>query len=476
MRSVWCRRSQLPSWTSLPRWRAPQGWTLAGRKAWLKPMLYVTMAAVAVCLVAALVPVKEYLTDSMTWIQANPTMGAILLPLILCVGIPLCIPSPGFEILAGSMFGIVYGVLLSVIGKTAGQLIAFSLGKRFGKDRISGYMQVNFPAFAALAMVLQNSNWKPLLLIQVANVPHLVKCYGLALADIPTHRFMLSSLVGGLPYAILWAYIGYNSKGLVVGSDEAEVNRLGETSLEQRVLIGAAGTVFTVVAMAWLVVYTKRELNQELQKAGKLLHRSSEDSDDTCITISSDDDEAVESGLLKPQTSSSALTTAQPHRSPARPPARSPARPHTSVVMDFDATIERLNALKLQERGPPARHPNQEQPHLQSQLEAEVHRLQGESERRAREQERQLQRWQHEMHELQTRLEATEQQNRLLKAALGEAETVRHQTQTQQLVIEELQGQVKQLRLTNYRLQYVVQQNEPRGPNSFLPPPPPDIF
>ncbi|RLN74036.1 hypothetical protein BBJ28_00000361 [Nothophytophthora sp. Chile5] len=470
MRSVWCRRSQLPSWASLPRWRSPQGWPLAGRKAWMKPMLYVTTAAAAVYLVATLVPVKEYLTDSMTWIQANPTLGAILLPLILCVGIPLCIPSPGFEILAGSMFGIVYGVLLSVIGKTAGQLIAFSLGKRFGKDRISGYMQANFPAFAALAMVLQNSNWKPLLLIQVANVPHLVKCYGLALADIPTHRFMLSSLVGGLPYAILWAYIGYNSKGLVVGSDETEVNRLGETSLEQRVLIGAAGTVFTVVAMAWLVVYTKRELNQELQKAGKLLHRSSEDSDDTCITISSsdEDDEAVASGLLKPQTPSSALTTAQP--------LEHVNRPLTSVGMDFDATIERLNALKLQERGPPARHPNQEQPHLQSQLEAEVHRLQGENERRSRDQERQLQRWQHEMHELQARLEATEQQNRLLKAALGEAETVRHQTQTQQLVIEELQGQVKQLRLTNYRLQYVVQQNEPRGPNSFLPPPPPDIF
>ncbi|KAE8901051.1 hypothetical protein PF005_g3350 [Phytophthora fragariae] len=139
--------------------------------------------------------------------------------------------------------------------------------------------------------------------------------------------------------------------------------------------------------------------------------------------------------------------------------------------MDFDATIERLNALKLQERGP-------SQPRVEhtTQQQLELRRLQEENERRVLEQERQLQQWQAEMHEMQTRLEATEHQNRLLKAALGEVDTYRHQAETQQLVIDELQSQVKQLRITNYRLQYVVQQNEPRGQGSFLPPPPPDIF
>ncbi|KAE9047462.1 hypothetical protein PR003_g1101 [Phytophthora rubi] len=139
--------------------------------------------------------------------------------------------------------------------------------------------------------------------------------------------------------------------------------------------------------------------------------------------------------------------------------------------MDFDATIERLNALKLQERGP-------SQPRVEhtTQQQLELRRLQEENERRVLEQERQLQQWQAEMREMQTRLEATEHQNRLLKAALGEVDTYRHQAETQQLVIDELQSQVKQLRITNYRLQYVVQQNEPRGQGSFLPPPPPDIF
>jgi hypothetical protein len=131
--------------------------------------------------------------------------------------------------------------------------------------------------------------------------------------------------------------------------------------------------------------------------------------------------------------------------------------------MDFDATIERLNALKLQDR---STNGHQQQT---AQLQQEVRRLQEHSERQA-------QHFQLEMRELQTRLEASEHQNQLLKAALGELDTYRHQAETQQLVIDELQAQVKQLRLTNIRLQYVVQQNEPRGQGTFLPPPPPDIF
>lgn len=131
--------------------------------------------------------------------------------------------------------------------------------------------------------------------------------------------------------------------------------------------------------------------------------------------------------------------------------------------MDFDATIERLNALKLQERAQPARSD-------------ELRRLQEENLRLAREFEQQAQRWELEMRELAQRLEASERQNQLLKSALGEMDAQRHEIQSQQIVIDELQGQVKQLRLANYRLQYVVQQSNARDSDALMPPRPPDVF
>ena len=165
--------------------------------------------------------------------------------------------------------------------------------------------------------------------------------------------------------------------------------------------------------------------------------------------------------------------------------------------MDLDATLERLNALKLHDPRASAAatsssssttaatassattsviHARARQHAEQTvQLHQEVQRLYNEHERHAREHERQLQHWEHEMQQLQRRLEASEHQNRLLKASLGDVVTYRRAAETQQLVIEELQTQVKQLRSTNYRLQYVVQQQEPRGAGSFLPPRPPDI-
>lgn len=157
----------------------------------------------------------------------------------------------------------------------------------------------------------------------------------------------------------------------------------------------------------------------------------------------------------------------------------------------MDAAIERLNALRLQEKRNPfalssederkqsARHHATVAP-PQSQVQAdhalEMQRLQTQFQQSMNEQAQRMQQMQHELQATQARLQAAERQNGLLRTALEASETYKHQVADQGLVIEELQNQVKSLRLTNYRLQYMIQQTEPRGHNAFLPPPPPDIF
>ncbi|GLD91863.1 hypothetical protein PINS_up000396 [Pythium insidiosum] len=143
----------------------------------------------------------------------------------------------------------------------------------------------------------------------------------------------------------------------------------------------------------------------------------------------------------------------------------------------IDHAIERLHALKLQAAASGERTEAPSNQELAAVDQRTVQALQHEYEDKLREREHVMQRMQHEMEQMQRRLDALEHQNQLLRSALSSGDVYRAQVADQQLVIDGLQDQVKQLRLTNYRLQYMVQQNDRHaGQGHFLPPPPPDVF
>ncbi len=130
-------------------------------------------------------------------------------------------------------------------------------------------------------------------------------------------------------------------------------------------------------------------------------------------------------------------------------------------------------------------HQPQQQQRQQQQQQPEhdeaVRVLQEQYEQKVREQQDQMMRFQEEMKEMRIRFEATEQQNGFLKTALSSVDVYKHKVADQEMMIDELQNQVRQLKMTNYRLQLLVQQNEPgrdgslRG-NGGMPPSPPDIY
>lgn len=78
---------------------------------------------------------------------------------------------------------------------------------------------------------------------------------------------------------------------------------------------------------------------------------------------------------------------------------------------------------------------------------------------------------------LQNALMLERHQNRLLRAAVCQKTMLEEQIKEQNIMIASLQEQVRQARLSSYRLQLMLQQSE-RGfaQNQAFPPPPPDIF
>ncbi|CAH0474098.1 unnamed protein product [Peronospora belbahrii] len=159
----------------------------------------------------------------------------------------------------GLLFGVPHALLVITIGKTGGSTLAFLMGRYMGKEMIGDYLRTNFPTFRAFSAALNSSSWKPVVLYQLSSIPNLVKIYSLAITQVSVTRFIVSSAIGNTPHAILCAYIGDQA------SDIAAI-LTGETKMTtSRMIMVVTAVSMTVLAITFLVVYMKRQL-QELQK------------------------------------------------------------------------------------------------------------------------------------------------------------------------------------------------------------------
>ncbi|KAE9047460.1 hypothetical protein PR003_g1103 [Phytophthora rubi] len=225
---------------------------------WLRLLAFGLLLTSAVLLLS-LLPVHEYLTAVTAWVETHLVLGTIAFILVFWVAVPLCLPATALEMVAGSLFGVPHAVLVITVGKTGGSTLAFLLGRAMGKEMIGGYLRTKFPTFRAFSEVLNSPSWKPVLLYQLSSIPNIVKIYSLAITHVSVARFVVSSAVGNLPHAVLWAYIGEQA------TDIAAI-LTGETKMTtSRMVMVVTGVSLTVLAITFLVVYTKRQL-RELQK------------------------------------------------------------------------------------------------------------------------------------------------------------------------------------------------------------------
>lgn len=235
-------------------------------KRYIKTASVVTVVIVIAVVCYKFVPVKAYLQHIKKWVEAHHVGGIVVLPILIWVALPLWIPCSLLEIIAGSLVGMVQGILLGMIGKMAGALTAFMIGRQLGKKRIGEYLMAKVPAFRALCDVLQSCDWKPLLLLQLSGLPNAVKCYGLSITSVSLWRFTVSSLVGNLPYSIVWTYIGRQTAIILASASDSTASSAHISTPQLVILI--AGIVVTFLALAMLSYYARKHLQQQQMRVG----------------------------------------------------------------------------------------------------------------------------------------------------------------------------------------------------------------
>ena len=149
----------------------------------------------------------DFIISFSEWMQANPQLGSLTFVLAFAVILALGIPGGNAMMLAsGMLFGTVTGGMLAVVGGVLAAFMTHSLVRtafgnwldaRVGKQRNS------------IRQFVQHGNFLLLVIPRLIPVlPFFAVSVGLTAAGVPKKSFLLSTFLGLIPMAFIFASVG----------------------------------------------------------------------------------------------------------------------------------------------------------------------------------------------------------------------------------------------------------------------------
>ncbi|PSR94805.1 TVP38/TMEM64 family membrane protein like [Actinidia chinensis var. chinensis] len=213
---------------------------------------------VAIAFAFITLPVEKILKDFLLWVKQDLGPWG---PLVLAVAyIPLtvlAVPASVLTLGGGYLFGLPVGFIADSIGATIGATAAFLLGRTIGRSYVISKLK-NYPKFQAVAIAIQRSGFKIVLLLRlVPLLPFNMLNYLLSVTPVRLGEYMLASWVGMMPITFALVYVGTTLKDL------SDVTHGWDEVSKTRWVLIAAGFVISVI----LMVYTTKVAKASLDKA-----------------------------------------------------------------------------------------------------------------------------------------------------------------------------------------------------------------
>ncbi|PSS14632.1 TVP38/TMEM64 family membrane protein like [Actinidia chinensis var. chinensis] len=213
------------------------------------------LAAIAVAFIT--LPVK-ILKDFLLWVKQDlGPWGPLVLAIAYIPLTVLAVPASVLTLGGGYLFGLPMGFVADSIGATIGATAAFFLGRTIGRSYVISKLK-NYPKFQAVAIAIQRSGFKIVLLLRlVPLLPFNMLNYLLSVTPVRLGEYMLASWVGMMPITFALVYVGTTLKDL------SDVTHGWDEVSKTRWVLIAAGFVISVI----LMVYTTKVAKASLDKA-----------------------------------------------------------------------------------------------------------------------------------------------------------------------------------------------------------------
>ncbi len=225
---------------------------------------------VAIAATAWFLPLKQYLTDFLTWTKGLGSWAPVFVVLFYVVASVFFLPGSVLTLGAGFLFGVPVGFLSAWIGAILGACAAFFVGRTLARDWIAAKVAGN-SRFAAVDEAVGKEGFKIVFLLRLSPVfPFNFLNYALGLTKVSFKHYALASMIGMIPAGLMYVYFGSAARSL---ADAAAGN------VEQ----GLAGRVFFwfgLVATVAVALFVTRLARKSLQEAEKSISSSQEQQED----------------------------------------------------------------------------------------------------------------------------------------------------------------------------------------------------
>jgi uncharacterized membrane protein YdjX (TVP38/TMEM64 family) len=169
------------------------------------------------------------------------------------------LPTSVVETAAGMAFGFRKAFLGSFIGKSCGSSLAFVLGRTLFSDIVRTKLE-DIEAFSLIERGVEHHPVRSAFIVRYSVLPQIVKNFGISMTrPVSYPTFLLTIIVHGLPFSMLWAALGYDS------SVRLRASHLGEVVPKNYVLNGLLVfvTVFGFVVSPAITGWWLADLRKE---------------------------------------------------------------------------------------------------------------------------------------------------------------------------------------------------------------------
>ena len=166
------------------------------------------LGILAIALLWTFVPLGEWTWNFTSWIRELGNAGYFVFAGLFVIGVLVMAPASVLYMLAGLLYDLLWGFVISLVAATVGSLLQFLIARYLARDRVRRIVQER-AEFEAVDRAVEEEDWKVVLLLRLAPlVPGNTQGWLFGVTGVSLLQFAWPTVIAIVPWALLFTGIG----------------------------------------------------------------------------------------------------------------------------------------------------------------------------------------------------------------------------------------------------------------------------